>query len=199
LETVIYQIVDFERISYFCSMSTNTKILHRSLAFIFGFVFIAIAALIFISFLNPKGKVNESSQVFNQPIDKVWKVISDKRIYLDSKPEIAKYNIYDTVLPRWVEYYTPQDSVENKSSKSIANKQFVYTTVNRKYEQINGFNITLDSIAPTKTKVSIKEFSRYLNTSAGMYFQLFKPTAVLDYEFAKINHTLQYLDSNIVE
>jgi hypothetical protein len=174
---------------------SRNKLLSRISAFVFGFIFLSVIALVGLTFFNPESKINSSEKIINQPVTKTWQAIYDKKYYLLSKKEIIKYTIYDSVNPRWVEFYTPSDSINNQTTTYIHSKKLTYAIVNNKHQQINSFSYRLDSIDDTHTKVKIYELSRYFNVWGSIYFQLFNPNTVLNYEFVKLNNTLSIMDS----
>lgn len=173
------------------NFSSNFK--RRSLAVLFSLCFLIAIGMVILTFIKPEAILNCQNQEINTSLDTVWKAIYDKKCYLTSKKEIIKYVIYDTILPRWSEYYTPSDSVENKVTKMESKRLFCYTIMNRKYEQVNGIAMRLDSISQNKTKVTIVECSQYFNSWASIYFKLFHPKTVIDYEFVKIKNTIQFI------
>lgn len=173
----------------------KSSLLGKSLAIILGIVFIIILGMGGLSFFKPENKINKQSRDIDENINIVWKAIANKNYYLSSRKEITNFIIYDSLRPRWTEYFGKQDSVENRVYKLKEKKLFSYTIINRKYEQVNGIAILLDSIQDKKTKITIVECSQYFNTWAGIYFQLFHPNTVLDYEYIKINNTIHYIDS----
>jgi hypothetical protein len=174
---------------------SKNKLLSRISAFVFGFIFLSVIVLLGLTFFNPDSKMIRSEKTINQPINKTWNAIYDKKIYLQSKKEIIKYKIYDSISPRWVEFYTPNDSIENLTASWIHAKKMTYATVNTKHQQINAFSYRLDSIDNKHTKVTIFELSRYFNVWGSLYFQLFSPNTVIDYEFVKLNNALATIDS----
>lgn len=167
----------------------------RSLAVIFGLIIISLIGMLALHLFKPKPKTNIQSKVLDYPVSSVWNAVYEKAYYLRSKKEIMKYSIYDSVKPNWTEYYSPNDSVQNKTTAYHVKKSMNYTIVNLKYEQLHNISIALDSISSTQTKVTIAEKSIYNNAWAGIYFQMLHPHTVLDYEFVKISNTLQYIDS----
>ncbi|MBL7790645.1 MAG: hypothetical protein JNL75_12520 [Chitinophagales bacterium] len=173
----------------------QNKILNKLSAFVFGIIFLSVIILLGLTFFNPEPKVNSSEKLINQPLSKTWQAIYDKKFYLVSKKEITKYAIYDSIRPRWVEYYTPSDSIENITSSLEPLEKITYATINRKHQQINCFSYRLYAIDSHHTKVKIYELSRYFNVWGSIYFQLFKPNTVLDYEFVKLNNTFSTIDS----
>lgn len=173
----------------------QNNLLGRISAFVFGIIFLSVFILLGLTYFNPDSKMNRSEKIINQPLTKTWRAIYDKKFYLQTKKEIIKYTIYDSLSPRWVEFYTPSDSIENNTSSWIASKKLTYATVNKKHQQINAFSYRLDSIDNNHTKVTIYELSRYFNVWGSLYFQLFHPNTVIDYEFVKLNNTLYIIDS----
>jgi hypothetical protein len=173
----------------------QNKLLRKISALVFGIIFLSVIVLLGLTFFNPDSKINRSEKIINQSPTKTWQAIYDKKYYLQSKKEIIKYKIYDSLLPRWVEYYTPSDSVENQTKTIIPKTKFTYFTINKKHQQINGFSYRLDSISENQTKVKVYELSRYFNVWGSIYFQLFHPNTVLDYEFVKLNNTISIIDS----
>jgi len=169
--------------------------LSKSLAGILLLIFIAVITMVSLTFFKPQNKINILSKTLDFSSAKIWEAIYIKNYYLSSKKEITKSIIYDSVKPQWTEFYTASDSVENKTYKYISKKQYSYAIINRKYEQINGIAIRLDSLSENKTKVTIAECSEYFNSWAGIYFQMLHPNTVIDYEFVKINNTIKYIDS----
>jgi hypothetical protein len=169
----------------------------KSLAIIFTLMLLISVAMIVLTFIKPDARINRLSSEIDAPIDQVWTCIYDKKLYLATKKEIIKSTIYDSIKPRWVEFYTPSDSVENVAYKVEKNRLFTYTIINRKYEQVNGIAIRLDKINEKKTKVTIVECSQYFNSWASIYFQLFHPNTVVDYELVKIKNTLTSLTNPI--
>lgn len=174
---------------------SQKNILSRISAFVFGLIFLSVIALLGLTFFNPESKMNRSERIIDQPLSKTWQAIYDKKNYLHSKKEISKYTIYDSISPRWVEFYTPSDSIENLTTSWIPSKKMTYATVNKKHQQINAFSYRLDSIDKNHTKVTVFELSRYFNVWGSLYFQLFHPNTVIDYEFVKLNNTLTSIDS----
>lgn len=174
---------------------SQNNVLSRISAFVFGIIFLSVIVLLGLTFFNPDSKMNRSEKTINQPLAKTWNAIYDKKFYLQSKKEIIKYKIYDSLSPRWVEFYTPSDSIENVTTSWIPAKKLTYATVNSKHQQINAFSYRLDSIDNNHTKVTVFELSRYFNVWGSLYFQLFHPNTVLDYEFVKLNNTLTIIDS----
>lgn len=173
----------------------KNRVLSRISAFVFGIIFLSVIALLGLTFFNPESKMNHSERIINHPLTKTWQAIYDKKYYLQSKKEIIQYKVYDSLSPRWVEFYTPSDSIENKTASWIPSKKLTYATLNTKHQQINALSYRIDSLDHNRTKVTIYELSRYFNVWGSIYFQLFQPSTVLDYEFVKLNNTLQYLDS----
>ncbi len=163
--------------------------LGKSLAIFLTLMFIVIVGMIVLTFIKPESKINSLCSEIDAPIDQVWRCIYDKKLYLATKKEITKSIIYDSVMPRWVEFYTPSDSVENKAVKVVKNKLFAYSIINRKYEQVNGISIRLDKVSEIKTRITIVECSQYFNAWASIYFQLFHPNTVVNYELLKIKNT----------
>ncbi len=169
----------------------------KSLAIIFTLSIVLSIAMVALTFIKPDTKTNSLSSEIDAPIDQVWKCIYDKKLYLATRKEMIKSTIYDSINPRWVEFYSPSDSVENVTYKAVNNRLFDYTIINRKYEQVNGIAIRLEKINEKKTKVTIVECSQYFNSWASIYFQLFHPNTVLDYELVKIKNTLTSLTNPI--
>ena len=186
--------ITFAGIIIFMKESQN-YMLSRISAFVFGVIFLSVIVLVGLTFFNPESKMNRSERIINQPLSKTWQAIYNKKNYLQSKKEINKYTIYDSLNPRWVEFYTPSDSIENLTTSWIPLKKMTYATINKKYQQINAFSYRLDSINQKDTKVTIYELSRYFNVWGSIYFQLFHPKTVIDYEFVKLNNTLTIIDS----
>lgn len=176
---------------------SKSGFLGKSLAVFLTLMFLVVVAMIVLTFIKPDARTNRLSSEIDAPIDQVWTCIYDRKLYLATKKEIIKSTIYDTIIPRWVEFYTPSDSVENRAVKVETKRLFTYTIINRKYEQVNGIAIRLDKINDTKTKVTIVECSQYFNSWASIYFQLFHPNTVVDYEFIKIKNTLTSLTNPI--
>jgi len=174
---------------------SRNRILSKISAFVFGLIFLSVIILVGLTFFNPEAKINRTDKIIYQPLAKTWQAIYDKKYYLQSKKEIIRYKIYDSLSPRWVEFYTPSDSIENKTASWIPLKKLTYATLNTKHQQINTFSYRLEALDSNHTKVTIYELSRYFNIWGSIYFQLFQPSTVLDYEFVKLNNTLQYLDS----
>lgn len=170
-------------------------VLGKLSAFVFGLIFLSVIGLLGLTYFVPDSKINVEERILSQPIKKTWKAIYEKKYYLQTKKEISKYTIYDTILPKWVEFYTPSDSIENKTIRFTPMKKLTYVTVNTKHQQINAFSYRLDSIDNNHTKVTIYELSRYFNVWGSIYFQLFRPNTVLDYEFVKLNNALIIIDS----
>lgn len=180
----------------YCKRNMNyskSGFLGKSLAIFLTIMFIIIIGMIVLTFIKPESKINSLNSIVDAPIDIVWQSIYDKKLYLATKKEIIKSTIYDTVIPRWVEFYSPSDSVENKAVKVEKNKLFTYAIINRKYEQVNGIAIRLEKVSESKTKVTIVECSQYFNSWASIYFQLFHPNTVVDYELVKIKNTITSL------
>lgn len=173
----------------------QNKLLRKISALVFGIIFLSVFVLLGLTFFNPDSKINHSEKIINQSPTKTWQAIYDKKYYLQSKKEIIKYKIYDSLSPRWVEYYTPGDSVENQTKTIIPKTKLTYFTINKKHQQINGFSYRLDSISENQTRVNVYELSRYFNVWGSIYFQLFHPNTVLDYEFVKLNNTITLIDS----
>lgn len=173
----------------------KNKVLGKLLAGVFLLVLIALIGLISVTFFVPESSIHSDTRELEYPSHRVWKAIYDRKYYLQSKNEIQSYIIRDSFKPRWVEKYTPSDSVENKTTSFIPFRKMTYFIINRKYQQINGFSFHLDSLSPNKTQLTCYEYSRYFNVWGAVYFQLFYPNTVLEYEFIKINNTLKYIDS----
>lgn len=170
----------------------KNKLLSRLSALVFGTVFLGVISLIALTFFVPTPTINTKEQIIDYPIVRVWEAIHKKNYYLQSKPQISKYKIYDTILPSWTEYYTPSDSTENKTKSIVLYKKLTYAIINAKHQQINTISFHLDSISPNQTKVKIYELSKYFNVWGAVYFQLFHPNTVIDYEFIKLKNTLEY-------
>jgi hypothetical protein len=151
--------------------------------------------MVCLTFIKPEPILNYQTKVIEYSLDKTWMAIYNKSYYLNSKKEITKYTIFDTTMPRWTEHYSSTDSVENKTIELINKKKFCYSIINKKYEQVNGIAIRIDSIGVNQTKLSIAECSQYFNSWASIYFKLFHPNTVIDYEFVKIKNTLQFIDN----
>lgn len=164
-------------------------------AFVFGFIFLSVAVLLALSFFNPKSNIKHANKTISHSTASVWQAIYNKELYLKSKKEITRYHIYDSISPKWVEYYTPNDSIENRTTSYTEKSRLTYASMNRKYQQVNAFSYRIDSLAPQRTRVTISEYSRYFNLWGSLYFQLFRPNTVLEYEFVKLENTLTYLDS----
>lgn len=177
-------------------MNTSSQgFLGKLLAAIFGLVAIALVCLIGIIFFVPKTKINHKSETLPYSQEKVWAALSNKKFYLSSKKEIEKYRIVDSLKPRWIEYYTANDSVENITTSLVDKSRLTYAIVNRKYQQVNAFSFRLNASDSLHTQVDYYELSRYFNAWGAVYFQLFYPNTVIDYEMVKLRNTLQYIDS----
>ncbi|MFY7861022.1 MAG: hypothetical protein ACOVP5_02255 [Chitinophagales bacterium] len=176
-------------------MNHFNPLLRKSLVIILIVCFLGVLTLIFLTFLRPKAAEISDSKAIPYSISKVWSAVFDKKSYLQSKKEITKYTIYDTVLPRWTEYYGMNDSQNNKAVLVRKNSRFHYVSWSYRYEQIVGYKIKLDSIKPDQTLVSITERPIYYNTWASIYFNFLKPKATIQYEFLKVENTIQYMDS----
>ena len=175
--------------------SSKNNFLARLSAFVFGAIFLSVAVLLGLTFFVPESKIRKLENTLDYPIAQVWKAIYEPSHYLKAKKEITKYKIYDTVLPRWTEYYTPQDSIENKTTKVIQQMKLTYGIINKKHQQVNAFSFKLEAVNDKQTKLTIHEKSRYFNVWGSIYFQLFRPNTVIDYEYVKITNTLKYIDS----
>jgi len=175
--------------------SSKNTFLARLSAFVFGAIFLSVAVLLGLTFFVPESKIRKLENTLDYPIAQVWKAIYEPSHYLKAKKEITKYKIYDTVLPRWTEYYTPQDSIENKTTKVIQQMKLTYGIINKKHQQVNAFSFKLEAVNDKQTKLTIHEKSRYFNVWGSIYFQLFRPNTVIDYEYVKITNTLKYIDS----
>lgn len=165
------------------------------MALVFGLIALGVLALIALSFIKLDTRPVVQSKIIPYSISEVWESLYHKEHYLNSKKEIIKYAIYDTLSPRWVEYYSPNDSVENTTISMTQRRTYHYAISNRKYEQTHDIRIALDSIAPDETKVSITEKSIYLNNWSNIYFRLFRKTTVADFEILKIENTLTSMHS----
>lgn len=176
-------------------MNHFNPLLRKSLVIILIVCFLGVLTLVFLTFLRPKTSGNSDSKTIPHNISKVWTAVFDKKNYLQSKKEIIKYNIYDTIVPRWTEYYGANDSQNNKAVLVQKNSRFHYVTWSYRYEQIVGYKIKLDSIQPDQTLVTITEKPLYYNTWANIYFNILKPKATIQYEFLKVQNTIQYMDS----
>jgi hypothetical protein len=175
--------------------SSKNTFLARLSAFVFGAIFLSVAVLLGLTFFVPESKIRKLENTLDYPIAQVWKAIYEPSHYLKAKKEITKYKIYDTVLPHWTEYYTPQDSIENKTTKVIQQMKLTYGIINKKHQQVNAFSFKLEAVNDKQTKLIIYEKSRYFNVWGSIYFQLFRPNTVIDYEYVKITNTLKYIDS----
>ena len=175
--------------------SSKNNFLARLSAFVFGAIFLSVAVLLGLTFFVPESKIRKLEHTLDYPIALVWKAIYEPNYYLKAKKEITKYKIYDTVLPRWTEYYTPQDSIESKTTKVIQQMKLTYGIINKKHQQVNAFSFKLEAVNDKQTKLTIHEKSRYFNVWGSIYFQLFRPNTVIDYEYVKITNTLKYIDS----
>jgi len=169
--------------------------LGRLSAFVFGAIFLSVLVLLALTFFVPKGKMRKAEYTLDYPRQRVWQAIYQPTYYLSSKKEISKYKVYDTIMPRWTEYYTSQDSIENRTATVIPMHKLTYGILNRKHQQINAFSFRVDAIDAKHTKLTIYEWSRYFNVWGSIYFQLLRPNTVLDYEYVKIHNTLTYIDS----
>lgn len=175
--------------------SSKNNFLARLSSFVFGAIFLSVAVLLGLTFFVPEDKIGEVEYTIDYPIAQVWQAVYKPSYYIKAKKEIIKYRIYDSILPCWTEYYTPQDSIENKTTTVIPQKKLTYGIVNQKHQQINTFSYKLEAVNDKQTKLSIYEKSRYFNVWGSIYFQLFRPTTVIDYEYVKIKNTLKYIDS----
>lgn len=169
--------------------------LRKSIVVILVFFLLAVIGLVSLTFLRPGQKPITESRIINSNINKVWQSIYHKELYLNSRKEISKYIIYDTINPKWVEYYGSSDSQNAFTVLSSVNSRFHYVTYSKKYLQVAGYQIKLSPISEDQTKVSIIEHSIYYNTWANIYMRILKPKASIDYEFLKITNTINYIDS----
>lgn len=170
--------------------------LSKLLIVVFIVIFMGVMALLTLSFFKPSDKTNVKTKTLPYSISKVWTSIYDRSYYLNSKKEIEKFTIYNSARPQWTEYYTGRDSVENRSVVVVKNKFFSYVSINRKYEQINGFMIRLDSVSTNSTKITIAEKSIFFNNWANIYFRILKPQALINFEHLKIQNTILFMNSN---
>lgn len=174
---------------------TQSKLNNKLTAIIFGIIFLAVIGMLSLTFFNKKPKVKSLSKVYPQNVATVWEALTKKNIYFSTKPEITKFVIYDSINPRWVEYYGRLDSINNETVRIDFHKNWNYNIINRKYEMVNGITIKLDSLS-NGTKVTIYEKSIYQNIWARTYFGVLKPSIVLDYEFLKLDNCLSSLKKN---
>lgn len=175
----------------------SQNFIRKFLIVVFTVIFIAVAILISLSLIKPSEKTVVISKVLPHPISIVWSSLIDRTHYLNSKKEIEKYVIYDTILPRWTEFYSRQDSIENKTVIVKKNRCYTYVSYNRKYEQINGFIIQLDSLSPQSTNMTVKENSIFFNNWANIYFHIFKPKAIASFEILKVENTIAYMNNKL--
>jgi len=171
----------------------SQRFVQRLLAIVFGIIALGVLALIGLSFIKLDSRPTVQSKVISFPIDEVWKSVYQKENYLKSKKEIVRYTIYDSIRPQWVEYYSPNDSVENRTLSYEKNHLLRYLISNKKYEQTHEITIRLDSLAPQKTAIKVTEKSAYINNWSNIYFRLFHKDAVAQFEILKIENTLQYI------
>ncbi len=177
-------------------MSENQNPLFRkSLSILLAFFFLCVLGLIALSFIKPKTIESVQTRTMNYPVQKVWNSFFHPDLILKTRKDIDKYQVYDTISPRWVEYVGNKDTIEYKTIITQKNKRIHYLVVQRKYEQFNGFMISLDSIDTLHTRVTIREKSLYYNNWANIYFKILKPEVLIDFEFEKIDKTIQTLDS----
>lgn len=171
---------------------SNSNLKNKFTALVFGLIFISVAGLLALTFFSKAPKTKTFSKNYTNTPDEVWTALTDKNVYFNSKPEIVKHTVYDSIKPTWVEYYSPSDSIKNVTTAIFPKKQWSYKIINEKYEMVNSVQIQLDSIHEG-TKVTISEISEYQNVWARTYFSFFNPNTVMDYEFVKLENCLAAL------
>jgi hypothetical protein len=159
---------------------------------LFGSLFLVTLFLVSLTFFAPKKFCSKVTLHLEVPDSIVWKALTDKNLYKKTRPELSKFVLYDSIKPRWVEYFTLSDSVVNETIRMTPKSQWSYCVKNLKYEQVNYFNYL---IVPNnhETTVFITENSSYLNIWARVYFGIFNKNAAIKFEELKLKNNIQYI------